>query len=140
MLHRGGDRCFARDDQNGTRFSGFRAGSLLEGGRGSPQNGARPRCPGTRCCIGGPEPRRSEFGTPLFGRPQRRTIARPRPSPPPLRTLAKYHVPERVRFGLDRDKNAVGGEKLPQIRETGRVELQSRTSVYRQDYVEGSLV
>jgi hypothetical protein len=32
--------------------------------------------------------------------------------------LAEYHIPERVRLGLDRDENAVGREKLPQVRET----------------------
>ena len=63
-----------------------------------------------------------------------------RPALPPSRALAKYHVPKRVRLGLDRDKNAVGGEKLPQIRETVGVELQARTSVNRQDYVEASLI
>jgi hypothetical protein len=53
--------------------------------------------------------------------------------------LAEYHIPERVRLGLDRDENAVGREKLPQLRETGGVKLKARTSVYRQDYVEANL-
>lgn len=60
--------------------------------------------------------------------------------PATTQDLAKYHVPERVRLRLDRDKNTVRGEKLPQIRESAGVELQSRTGVYRQDYVEGGLV
>jgi hypothetical protein len=54
--------------------------------------------------------------------------------------LAECHVPKRVRLGLDRDKNAVRGEKLPQIREAVGIELQARTRVYRQDDVEASLI
>ena len=41
---------------------------------------------------------------------------------------------------LDGDKNTVRGKQLPKVGETVGVEPQARTSVYRKDYVETSLI
>ncbi len=94
-----------------------RSTKSLAGWSGSPQDGARPRRPG----VDVPSADRN----PAAASSVHHSSADRRGEPPLARDpaatnrhCAKYHVPERVRLGFNRDKNTVRGEKLPQIRET----------------------